>query len=1194
VSLRSLLGLAQDDPGGSRLAREGGHAFVSASLRPYLIAGLAEIGVGGSTGARPTLVVVGDDRAARELAADLRAWLAPRRVRYYPSRGVTYESHLTPPAHLIGLRVAALDALLAEKSTDERAGGPPVVVVSAVALSEKVPDPALRPRSFTLRRGELLDLEECANELAAAGYERADQVEERGQFAMRGGILDIFPATEERAVRVDMFDVEIESLRWFSTFTQRSLGEVEEVEIAPAAELAAEHRELAEIAALEDASERPDIAELLPVERFGALLDLLKAGGEEQDGGGGGVGRQATEVIVAAEEELDPVLHDHWSDVCAAFHDADAHHLYVSPEEVRAALQERTRIWLSSLASGQELELRAQSADTAARSLAEAEPQLEKLVRSGYRTVVTFPHRGEGERAAYNLARLKATWMGAPPTPGRRAGETPEADTAGDSGSAATRESSSPMAGVDVTAAPLEPSLRFAVASLREGFIAPSLKLAVFPEHRLLRRRRAERPEASGDGRPRRGALRSFTELRTGDIVVHEDHGVARFAGFETRTVAGVTRDYLYLEYQGDDRVYAPTEQLAKISRYLGGAPRRNGVVGDHPPLSKLGGSRWEAMKSRARRAAQELAGELLALYAERRRRAGHAFEPDSEWERELEQRFPYTETPDQRDAIEAVKADMEGPRPMDRLICGDVGYGKTEVALRAAFKAATQGKQVLMLAPTTILAQQHFGTFSERLADYPVTIDHVSRFRTPAEQKEAIAGFAKGGVDILIGTHRVLSRDVRAKDLGLLVVDEEQRFGVKQKELLRQLKLKVDVISMSATPIPRTLQMSLAGLRDISVIETPPEGRRPVRTYVGEYEEELVKGAIMREHDRGGQAFFMHNRVESIDETAERLRALCPGVRFAVAHGQMGEGELESVMMDYLRGGAEVLVCTSIIESGIDIPQANTLIVEHADAFGLAQLYQIRGRVGRSRERAYAYLLYDSAAALTPEAAQRLSALSDYTELGSGFKIAMRDLEIRGAGNLLGDEQSGHVAALGFELYMQMLDEAVREGASADSDPAHPGMPEEELPEPVRLDVNVDAYVPPDYVPYEQAKIEIHRRVAGALEVADVERLREELEDRFGPVPEPLTNLLELQRARIKLGQAGARAVSFRGDRLAVTPIDLDSARARRLREQLPEALYESGRSQVSVRVPREGPERFPAVVRAADVLLSVVREAA
>jgi transcription-repair coupling factor (superfamily II helicase) len=1173
MSLRALLGFVADDPAASRLAREGGRAFVSASLRPYLIAGLADSGAAGR--AHPTLVVVGDDRAARELAGDLRAWLAPRRVRYYPSRGVAYESHLAPPPHLVGLRVAALDALLAgaagangaaqssggasatggnggstaggASATVGAAAEPPVVVVSAVALSEKVPDPALRPRSFALRRGELLDLDECAGELAAAGYERVDQVEERGQFAVRGGILDIFPATEERAVRVELFDVEIESLRWFSTFTQRSLGDLEEVEIAPAAELAAEHRELAEIASLEDAANRPDVAELLPVERFGALLDLLDAD---------------TELLIAAEEELAPTLEDHWSDVCAAFHDEDAHHLYVSPRELLPVLTARARIWLSALASGQELEFRAQSADTAARSLVEAEPQLEKLVRSGYRTVVAFPRRGDGERAAYNLARLKATWL-----------EEPHA------GGSAGAPAATVGASVDVGATPLESSLRFAAASLREGFVAPQLKLAVFPEHRLLRRRRAERGASPTGGASRRGALRSFTELRTGDIVIHEDHGVARFAGFETRTVADVTRDYLYLEYQGDDRVYVPTEQLAKISRYVGAG-------GEHPPLSKLGGTRWETMKARARRAAQELAGELLSLYAERRRRAGHAFEPDSDWERELEERFPYTETPDQREAIELVKADMESPRPMDRLICGDVGYGKTEVALRAAFKAATQGKQVLMLAPTTILAQQHYGTFSERLADYPVTVDHISRFRSAAEQKAAIAGFRQGGIDILIGTHRVLSRDVRAKDLGLLVVDEEQRFGVKQKELLRQLKLKVDVISMSATPIPRTLQMSLAGLRDISVIETPPEGRRPVRTYVGEYDEELVKRAILREHEREGQAFFLHNRVESIDETAERLRALCPGVRFAVAHGQMAEGELEAVMMDYLRGGAEVLVCTSIIESGIDIPQANTLIVEHADAFGLSQLYQIRGRVGRSRERAYAYLLYDSAAALTPEAAQRLAALSDYTELGSGFKVAMRDLEIRGAGNLLGDEQSGHVAALGFELYMQMLDEAVRAAG-----PEEEGQP---LPEPVRLDVKVDAYVPPDYVPYEQAKIEIHRRVAAALEVADVERLREELEDRFGPVPEPLANLLALQRARIKLGQAGARDVSLRGERLAVTPIELDSARARALREALPQALYESGRAQVSVRVPPEGPERFPAVIHAADALLAVVRQAA
>jgi transcription-repair coupling factor (superfamily II helicase) len=1144
------------------LARDGGRAFVSSALRPYLIAALTEIDP--ARVAQAHLVVVGDDRAARELASDLRAWLAPRKVRYYPSRGVTYESHLRPPPHLVGLRMAALDSLLAAASaaatsppsdattkpaTGSAAGSPnpgPVVVVSAVALSEKVPDPSLRPHSFTLRVGELIDLDECAQELVGAGYERVDQVEERGQFAMRGGLLDVFPSTEERAVRVDTFDVEIESLRWFSTFTQRSLGEVNEVELAPAAELAEQYRTLegAEALDVQDGDERPDIAELLPVDRFGSLLELI---GED------------AELLVAAEEELPPALSDNWSDVCAAFADADAHHLYVPPALVEETLRERARIWLSAVASGQELELRAQAAILPARSLGEAEPELDKLLRSRYETVLAFPRRGEGERAAYNLGHLKASWL---------------EDRA------------------DSTAQPAPATLGLVTASLREGFIAPSIKLAVFPEHRLLSRRRAQRaPAAPAAGGRRRGALRSFAELRTGDFVVHEDHGVARFAGFQTRTVANVVRDYLYLEYAGDDRVFVPTDQLAKISRYLGASAAE-------PTLSKLGGTRWETMKARARRAAQELSGELLSLYAQRRRRRGHAFAADSDWQREFEGRFPYTETPDQRDAIELVKADMESDRPMDRLICGDVGYGKTEVALRAAFKAASDDKQVLMLAPTTILAMQHHGTFTERLADYPITLEHVSRFRTPAEQRDALKRFAEGRVDILIGTHRLLSRDVRAKDLGLLILDEEQRFGVKQKELLRSLKLRVDVIAMSATPIPRTLQMSLAGLRDISVIETPPEGRRPVKTYVGEYEEELVKHAIEREHERGGQGFFLHNRVSSIDETAERLRALCPGVRFAVAHGQMGEGELETVMLDYLRGGADVLVCTSIIESGIDIPEANTLIVEHADSFGLAQLYQIRGRVGRSRERAYAYLLYDSARALTQEAAQRLSALSDHTELGAGFQIAMRDLEIRGAGNLLGDEQSGHVAALGFELYMQMLDEAVREAEARD---ARDGEPEgeavgesDEPREPVRLDVSVDAYVPSDYIHYEQAKIDVHRRVAGALVLEELETLRDELVDRFGPVPEPLENLLALQRARIKFGEAGARTVSFRGDRLAVVPIELDSKRAKRLREELPGVVYESGRSQVSLRVPADGKERFPAVVKAADALLGVMREAA
>ena len=695
--LRSLLAHADDDPQTAALVRDGGRAFVSQSLRPYLLAALLDREPG-----RPAIVVAGDDRAARDLAAGLKSWLEPRTVRYYPSRGVTYESHLAPPPHLVGLRIAALDALLASSAVatgaatngsamaQPSADAAPVVVVSAVALSEKVPDPAMRPHGFTLQTGELLDLEETARDLVGAGYERVDQVEDRGQFAIRGGLLDLFPATEDRAVRVDLFGDEIESVSWFSTFTQRSLGDAELVEVAPAAELAEEYRELAEIAALEDEADRPDIAELLPVENFHSFLELAPA--------------EAT-VLIAGEEDVAPVLADHWQDVTAAFHDEDAHHLYVPPDEIGQALEQRARIRLSSIDQDQPFQFRAQAAEIAARGLKEAEPELEKLARSGYRPVIAFARRGEGERLAYNLGRLKVRWL--------------------DSG-----EGGPPSASV----------ITFVQARLQAGFIAPQFHLAVIPEHRLFHRRRA--PDRPGRER-RRGVLRSFADLRTGDIVVHEDHGIARFAGFDTKTVASVTRDYLYLEYAGSDRVFVPVDQLAKISRYVGAG-------GAHPPLSKLGGTRWDTIKARARRAAQELAGELLNLYAERKRREGHAFPIDTDWQREFEDDFPFTETPDQRDAIEFVKADMEAPRPMDRLICGDVGYGKTEVALRAAFKAVQDGKQVMMLVPTTILAQQHYGTFTERLKDYPVTIEQVSRFRPAAEQKAAVARFATGEVDIL------------------------------------------------------------------------------------------------------------------------------------------------------------------------------------------------------------------------------------------------------------------------------------------------------------------------------------------------------------------------------------------------------------------------------------------------------------
>jgi transcription-repair coupling factor (superfamily II helicase) len=1112
MSLRPLIEIAAENErvhalaGRAREAAGGGEQVTvraSTMLRPLLLACLLEDDRGLAD--RPALLVSADDRSARDLAADLSAYLAPRRVRLYPSRGTGYASQVTPPPHLVGLRIDALDALRGEDDA--------VVVASATGLAEAVPDDSLRPAGFTISRGEEIDLPTVTSDLAAAGYERVEQVEERGQLAVRGGILDVFPATEERAVRIELFGDEVESLRWFSTFTQRSLGEADSVDLAPAAELDVEHRELAELAAMEAAEkgEQPsNLADVLPVDRFQAPLELIPA---------------KTAVILAAAEEIEPALRDHWQDATTAMHADDARHLYV---DVADPLAERAALAMTGAGEDDEVAFRAARAESPARSVKEAEGELEKQVRSGYRTIVAFDGRGEAERARYSLDRLDAKLL--------------------DGGRLLP-----------------EPGLAFAEARLREGFVSPELRLAVYPFRRLVHRRRRAEERAPGAAR---GRL-AFSDLRVGDFVVHEDHGVARFAGFETREVGGVTRDYLYLEYKGEDRVYVPTDQLAKLSRYVG--------AGGSPTLSALGGKRWQNMKARARRAAGALAGELINLYAERRARKGHAFAPDGEWQLALESTFPYRETADQIEAIEAVKGDMESEQPMDRLVCGDVGFGKTEVALRAAVKAVSDGKQAMVLVPTTILAQQHLGTFRERLADLPFVVEGVSRLRPPAEVKEALAGFEMGKVDVLIGTHRLLSRDVRAKDLGLVVVDEEQRFGVKQKELLRQLKLKVDVLALSATPIPRTLQMSLAGLRDISTIETPPEGRRPVRTYVGPYDEDLVAKAVHREIERGGQAFFLHNRIDSLPETVERLRGLVPKARFSEAHGQMDERQLEETMLDFLRGGADCLVTTTIIESGLDIPSANTLIVERADQLGLAQAYQIRGRVGRSRERAFAYMLYPSAKALTEDAAARLSTLADHTELGSGFKIAMRDLDIRGAGDLLGEEQSGHVAAVGFELYCQLIDEAVAEARGTEEG-------EEAAPEPVRLDVPVDAYLPASFIPFEAAKIDVHRRVVAAREPGQLRAIRDELSDRFGPPPPEVENLLALQRARIELGLAGARSVEFRGGRLSVTGVELDSEGAGTLAEKVEGAVYEWREKTAAMRVPDEPEARLAAVLAMAE----------
>ena len=731
------------------------------------------------------------------------------------------------------------------------------------------------------------------------------------------------------------------------------------------------------------------------------------------------------------------------------------------------------------------------------------------MVRQGRRVIVTFPHQGEALRTQRLLRKVE------------------------------------PIVREHVDDLPAEPSLAFVVSPARRGFVWRDLGVALLPDTQVFRKR-----PPRVDARLGR-ALQSFADLRVGDYVVHEDHGVGRLLGFETKDVAGVTRDYLFLAFKGEDRLYVPHEQIAKVSRYIGADAKS-------PSLSKLGGKAWQNLKSRARASVRELAGELLALYAQRRQAVGQALDLTSDWFERLESSFPYRETDDQLQAIEAVKEDLEAGRPMDRLVCGDVGFGKTEVAVRAAFAVALNDRQTLVLCPTTILAEQHWNTFRERYRDFPVRVEMVSRFRSRADQTRVLAEFQEGKVDVLVGTHRILSRDVIPKNLGLVVLDEEQRFGVAQKELLRSLRLEVDVLALSATPIPRTLHMSLSGLRDISIIETPPSGRRPVRTTVGEYDEELIKMALEREHARGGQAFYLHNRVESIDEVREKLEVLCPGLRFLVAHGQMSEKELEERMHAFLAGDADVLVSTTIIESGIDIPQANTLVVERADALGLAQLYQIRGRVGRSDVLAHAYLFYPDASELTPEARARLSTLADHTELGSGFQIAMRDLEIRGAGDLLGPEQSGHVAALGFELYVEMLDEAVAELMGRRRAAARP----------VRVDARVDAYVPAAYVAAEALKIDLHRRIALSEDEDELRELVSATEDRYGPLPEPVENLFAIQEAKLKLARLGADYLVFRGGRVTVGPLALGSAEVRSLVGVAPTLIYSTQKREVSLRV--------------------------
>ena len=1034
-------------------------ARVAEPALPLLLAALhEELG-------RGICVLLPDDADARDTAEAAGWFLGDDRVALLPSRGVRLGSGLEPPPHLVGERARALDVLAR--------GG--LVCASAFAVSEGMPPPGARPAPIELARGDEPGIESLAEQLALAGYERVERVEERGQIAVRGGLVDVFPSTGREPFRIELFGDEIESIRAFSPFTQRALREAERVTVYPAAERRIDAAEI-RLPDEDDVEIPADLVPPLPrTPDFVWQPDEVRAIWAEEG---------LPEIALDGASELDP------------------------------------------LPQGQMYSFEAQRPALVARGISEAENELQGLLRQGLDVIVTFPHRGEAERRRGLLRRVEPQML--------EPGEEPT-------------------------------GLQFAVSPVRRGFVWRDLGIALLPDTQVFRRRP---PRAIA---PAGRALASFSDLRTGDYVVHEDHGISQLIGFETKEVAGVTRDYLLLGFRGEDRVYVPHEQIGKVSRYIGADSHA-------PTLSKLGGKAWENLKVRAREHLREMAGELLQLYAERQTRVGVAYDTDQEWIEQLEAGFPYRETEDQSRAIEAVKEDLEAPRPMDRLVCGDVGFGKTEVALRAAFTVAVAGKQVLMLVPTTILAQQHWGTFRDRYRDFPVRVEMVSRFRKPAEVKKVLAEFGEGKVDVLIGTHRILSRDAIPKDLGLVVVDEEQRFGVKQKELLRQLRVEVDVLAMSATPIPRTLHMSLAGLRDISVIETPPEGRRPIRTYVGEYDEQLIVQALERELGRNGQAFYLHNRVDTIEAAAEKIRQLVPKARVLVAHGQMGERELEDKMLAFLSGDADVLVSTTIIESGLDIPEANTLIVERADTFGLAQLYQIRGRVGRRDVTAHAYLLYPEAAELTPEARARLATLADHTELGAGFAIAMRDLEIRGAGDLLGAEQSGHVAALGFELYVEMLHEVVAELSGERRLAARP----------VRVDARVDAYVPASYIASEALKIDLHRRLALAEHEDELRELEVATEDRYGPIPEPVAHLFAIQRAKLKVAQLGADYLVFRGGKVTVGKVVIGSGELRALRALVDTAVYSSSQREVTLR-----DEHLDGAMRLVDAMLEA-RQAA
>ncbi|MGH2680585.1 MAG: transcription-repair coupling factor [Actinomycetota bacterium] len=1039
----------------------------------------------------PLMVVTPGPREAEELAPGIGSYLGDDRVALLPAWDALPYEGMDPAPEVAARRADAVRRL-------RTAEGPFVVLAPYLAAMQAMPPGLGTVPALQLAAGVELAPDLLAERLSEQGYVRVDVVEHRGEFAVRGGVVDVFPGIARRPVRLEYWGDEIERLREFSPSTQLSTKQLGAIEVAPVRELLPddELRELAQRRApgLPDRF-RDGLQRLADGLRFEGsdtlapfLFDRMPTPGELLPPGSWVAVTHAQRTFQRAAQTLAE------GDALADAIEWPGPKL-LSPLE--DAIGSHVRLHLTEFTEGLDLGIRGWG--TAEGNPIELARRLERAAADGTRVVLVGRGHGSLQRAAEVVGDLAAERVEAP---------------------------------------------------LAAGFLFEAGRLAVVTEEDLFGSRRHTRAAPRFATRPSSSVA---DELEAGGFVVHRTHGVGRYGGVVHRELAGAERDYLLLEYAGNDRLYVPTDQVGMVARYLGG---------DAPRLHRLGGTDWARATARVKRAVRDMAGELVRLYSARMAVPGHPFGPDTPWQRELEDAFPHEETQDQVAAIDEVKADMERPVPMDRLICGDVGFGKTEIAIRAAFKAVMEGKQVAVLVPTTLLAEQHFVTFGERFAPYPVKVAMLSRFLSPAEQRTVVADVAAGRVDVVIGTHRLLGADVSFRDLGLLVVDEEQRFGVAHKERLKRFRAHVDVLTMTATPIPRTLEMALTGIRQMSTVDTPPEDRQPVLTYVGSYDEGLALGAVRRELLREGQVFWVHNRVATIDRQASWVQREMPEARVVVAHGQMDEDALEKQMVRFWDHDADILVCTTIIESGLDVPSANTLIVDRADAMGLAQLYQLRGRVGRSSERAFAYFFFPPARQLTEEAHERLATISTHQALGSGFRIALRDLEIRGAGNLLGAEQHGHIAAVGFDTYCRILQQSVAELQGK------PIVQEQEL----RIDLPVRAFVPPGWVAQESLRLELYRRISLAAEHGTLEEIRTETIDRYGALPTEVDTLFAIASLRVTCRGLGIEEVSTYRDQVRIRPVELSEAARLDLAGRVPGATYHAAKRTLNLT-----PDRIP-----------------